>query len=64
MKTTKTFLKNNLYTPEDLIDITRECNKYFTQDGMEEWKHPDYEYGTLKCIKSFKITTTITELTK
>jgi hypothetical protein len=62
MKKTISYKKDKLYSPDSLDYLPKECNKYFTQDGLEEWGNSEYEYGTLKCIKSFKITISITEL--
>lgn len=62
MKTILKFKKGKLYAPDSMEYLPKETNKYFSQDGLEEWNHPDYEYGTCKCIQSFQITITIKEL--
>ena len=62
MKIIHKYKKGNLYSPDSLEDLPKECNRYFTQEGFEQWNHPDYEYGTLRCLNSFKITITIKEL--
>lgn len=62
MKTILKYKKGELYSPDSMDDLPKETNKYFSQDGLEEWGHEDYEYGTCKCIKSFQITITIKEL--
>jgi hypothetical protein len=62
MKRIINYKKNELYSPDSTEDLPKYCNHYFTQDGLEEWNADEYEYGTLKCIKTFKITISITEL--
>jgi hypothetical protein len=62
MRNTIIYKKNKLYSPDQLCDLPRECNQYFTQDGLEEWGNDEYEFGTLMCIKSFKIKIEITEI--
>ena len=57
------FKKGELYSPDSLSNLPKECNQYFTQEGLEEWGHKDYEYGTQRCIKSFVITINIKILT-
>ena len=62
MKTILNFKKDELYSPDSMEDLPKATNVYFSQDGLEEWGHPEYEYGTCRCIKSFRITVTIKEL--
>ncbi|WNH10031.1 hypothetical protein [Thalassobellus suaedae] len=62
MKKTITYKKGKLYAPDNLDELPKDCNQYFTQDELEEWGKTEYEYGTLKCIKSFSITIIIKEL--
>jgi hypothetical protein len=62
MKKKLTYKKGKLYSPDSIDELPKECNPYFSQEGLEEWGHDDYEYGTCKCVKSFQITMTIKEL--
>ena len=56
------YKKGELYSPDSLNDLPQRTNEYFSQEGLEEWGHPDYEYGTCRCVKSFQITVIIKEL--
>ncbi len=56
-----TFKKGDIYIPDHVEDLPKDCNKYFSDDDFQEWKG-EYEYGSLRCLKSFEIEWKIKEL--
>lgn len=56
------FKKGEIYSPDSVDDLPKDCNKYFSDDEFQEWGKIEYEYGTVRCIKSFEIEWKIKEL--
>lgn len=56
------FKKGKIYAPDSVECLPKECNKYFDSEEFENWDNSEFEFGTVRCIKSFRITITIKEL--
>lgn len=56
------YKKGEIYSPDSIDDLPKDCNKYFSDEDFQEWCKSEYEYGTVLCIKSFEIEWKIKEL--
>jgi len=57
-----TFIKGEIYSPDDVEDLPKECNQYFDSEEFQERFNNEFEYCSVRCLKSFEITWKIKEL--
>ncbi len=59
---TRKYIKGEVYSPDAVECLPKECNEYFSDEEFQEWNKKEFEYGSVRCLKSFKIKWTITVL--
>lgn len=57
----RSYQKGEIYSPDDVNDLPKSANEYFSNDDEFQTDDCEFEFGSVRCVKSFEIIITVKE---